>query len=79
MENAGAQSVQKHPGVLSVGNGQQKKLIHQSIRMVFFDGPEIVEASYPIPLDFVLEDMPRFLGLKRHSANGLGVIGNGLD
>ena len=78
LENAGAQSIHMHPGVLNVENEQQKKLIHQSTPMAFFDGPEIVEASYPIQLGFVLEDMQRFLALKRHSASDLGEIESGL-
>ena len=78
LENAGAQSIHMHPGVLNVANGQQKKLIHQSTPMAFFDGPEIVGASYPIQLGFVLEDMQRFLALKRHSVSDLGEIESGL-
>jgi len=74
LENAGVLLIQRYHGAPGLGNEQQKELIHQSTPMVFFGGPGTVEASYPIPLGFALEDKQRSLDLRKHSANGLGEI-----
>ena len=74
LENADALWIQKHHGVLGSGNGQRKKLIHRSTPTVFFDGPEIAEASCSIPLGFALEGKQHSLGLRKHSASGSGEI-----